>query len=65
MMVIDGTMNFLPRELKLVMAKNVVPFDTQQDRRHESTANRKSAREWYIDYIGDINHGQLNSHCSF
>ena len=28
-----------------------VPFDTQQDRRHETITNQKSVKNCYIDYI--------------
>ena len=34
--------------------KILSPFLTQQDRRHETMTNRKSVKNWYIEYIGGI-----------
>ena len=28
-----------------------IPFYTQPDRRHETTTNRKSVKNWYVEYI--------------
>ena len=30
------------------------PFHTQQDHHHKTTTNRKSVKNWYIDFIGGI-----------
>ena len=39
-------------QISNLVYEKAVPFHTQQDRRHETTTNRKSVKNWYIDYIG-------------
>ena len=38
--------------IKHLSSENDVPIHTQKDRRHETTANRKSVKNRYIEYIG-------------
>ena len=33
---------------------NFFPFDAQQDRRHKTTTDRKSVKNWDVEYIGSV-----------
>ena len=36
------------------MLEYAFPFHPQKYRRHETTTNRKSVKNWYTDYIEDL-----------